>query len=638
MNRLVTLLLLLLTVAGLIVSLDADPSRLLWRDFITDEGWWTGEARDRALFGEWVMDEYNQGLSTPLATWTWWLSFRALGASLWAARLPGAIASLLALLLLGLLARRPAGDCPGGSVEREPDPRLAALLLGSAIPFAMHARIAMPEPLSLFLVLAAWLCLSLNGYGEERRRSWSLLAGLCFGAALSAKLAVIVAYPALAWMLHYQREEVPEAPLLWRWRPALHFTFASLLVWRLLRLPFELGFPREIASLDLLHRGENLPGALIDALANIAYFPWPAPLLYQVAPLLALAGFGAWQLRFSLRGRGAGAQALSFLLLTTLAQSCLNYPADRRYLILLPALALLAARGAAAVAGGEAPAEGRPSEQGTGLPLWQRAAGAALVLAFVLPGRLALWLSRLLDLFGNPMDDFRTRGLAALLFVAAFTASLFWLLGRPRHIAAAYRTGLLIGWLVICLEPLDLLLVGWLGQLAGRYDASRLWLEAGAWWALPWGLLTLALVWLPLSRGGVLPRIGALERARGWLPYAVPLVALLWLAPTWALPRHTLRDASAILTAPLADGSGCRAVLGAEAPGLAIGSDRQTVPIRDEFNRYWLENAPAGTRIVRLVEDSGYRRADWPAGADTLGICPEPDGRPRFLFAVWEVR
>ena len=55
-DRLV-LILAVLAALSLFVALDADPSRMLWRDFITDEGWWTAEARDCALFGQWVTDE-----------------------------------------------------------------------------------------------------------------------------------------------------------------------------------------------------------------------------------------------------------------------------------------------------------------------------------------------------------------------------------------------------------------------------------------------------------------------------------------------------------------------------------------------------------------------------------------------------
>ncbi len=637
MSKGLTLCLLLVACLGLVLSLGADPSRLLWRDFITDEGWWTGEARDHTLFGDWVMDEYNQGLATPLATWTWGLSFRLLGPSLMAARLPASLASLLTLLLLALIVRSLCHSrSPGGAAET-PAPALPALLLGSAIPFALHARVAMPEAIALLGAVAAWYWLAPGVTSAGMRPARALIAGLCFGAALSAKLAIIVAWPALAWIAHSQREESGDLPLISRWRPALHFTFAAILSWRLMRLVFELRFPREVASLDLLHRGENLPGTVIDALANIAYFPWPAPFMYQVAPLLALAGFGAWQLRLGLRGRSVGSQALGWLLFTSLAQCGLHYPADRRLLVFLPAIAMLAARGMAAVIKGEQPKGESPDQQETGIrSSWAIILGAALAVAFVLPGRIALWLSRLLSGLGHPMEDPTTRGLAALLFVATFTTALLLLLRRPAQGRGVLRAGLVIGWLVLCIEPFDLLIIAGIGDLFGRYDASRVWTESGGLWSLPWGILTLALVWIPLARSGLLPKFAPLERARPWLPFAVPLIALLWLVPTWLSPTNTLEQATASLTRPLANGEECRAVVGAEAPTLILGSPVQSVAIRDDYNRHWLRNATAGTRFIRLIEDSGYTRGEWPAGADSLAICPDANGRPRFLFAVWE--
>ncbi len=658
------LVLCILVAASWLIALDADPGRMLWRDFITDEGWWTAEARDHALFGDWVLDEYNQGLAVPLATWVWRWAFAIGGVTLAAARMPSLLASALILVLLGLMLRRARGRDPLSGEGWEEGPAPVLLLLATAIPFAQYARLAAPEPLSLLLVTASWWTLAgasggnalrvMGGDGGEAVLTRALpagpiLAGLLLGAALSAKLSAVVAVPALAWLAHRHDDTPDDAPRLMRWQPALYLLFGTLLAWSLLRLPFLSRYPAELGALEAIYRGENLPGSPVDLLSNLAFFPWPSPFLYQVAPLLALAGVGAWQIGLAWRGRSLASQALAFLLLTALAQGALANPADRRFLLFLPALTILAARGWRALAAGET-IRGQDEDASAVRPLrlWLSRSGtgaapaflAALAAAFVLPGRMAIWIERLLRAAGRPPGEFPLRAAAAILFVATLLVVWFWLRRRPARTGAVLRVGLIAGWIFVCLEPFDFLIWAGLAQAWGSYDAGRVWLECGAWWSLPWGLLTLALVWLPLARGGLLPRFALLERGRRWLPAMVPLLAFLVLAPDWMLPRYTLRDAAARLSAPLENGGDCKVVVGAEAPSLLLGSRVQAIPTRGDFNTFWHESPPPGTRILRLIEDSGrVLPGEGPAGADTLSLCPQRQAAdtPRFVFVHWDV-
>lgn len=41
------------------INLDADPSLLISRDFITDEGWWAHNARNAVFHGQWRTDEHK---------------------------------------------------------------------------------------------------------------------------------------------------------------------------------------------------------------------------------------------------------------------------------------------------------------------------------------------------------------------------------------------------------------------------------------------------------------------------------------------------------------------------------------------------------------------------------------------------
>ena len=615
-RRLPALALLLLALAGLVLALDADPSRLLWRDFITDEGWWTAEARDHALFGRWVTDEYNQGLAVPAATWTWRASFELLGVSLLSARLPSLLAGLLTLLLLFLMLRREGDDALRG-----------ALLLATALPFAMHARVAMPELPALFGVTAAWWLLA------GSRRGAHLLAGLAFGFALSAKFSAVVALPPLFWIARGAASptwslpegggRVERVPLLSRWRRSVNFTFAALVVWSLMRLPFGFAFPDALASLEALYRGENLPANPVDLLANLAYFPFPAPFLYHAAPLLVLAGVGAWATGLEWRRRDLAGQALAFLLLGGLTQALFLNPADRRFLVFLPALAILALRGWRALATGETLPGVRFRTPNLAAML-----AASFALAAVLPGRLAIWWGRLRNIMGEPLPDERLRALAAGLFLLTLALGMIWLARRPRHLSSALGGGLLIGWLLLCLEHFDFLAWAGIFHAFGRYDASRLWLEMGGAWSVPWGLATLLLLWLALARADLLP--GArLERIRAPLPWLTPILALAVLLPTWAQPSFTLRDAAEVLAAPPAE-----RIVGPESPTLALGSPLRCIVTRGDFNAVWTSGPPPGTRRLTLVEDSGAPAAPWPEGATRLELCPQADGRPRFVFAV----
>ncbi len=615
-RRLPAIALLLVALAGLVLALDADPSRLLWRDFITDEGWWTAEARDRVLFGDWVTDEYNQGLAVPAATWAWRASFEAFGVSLLSARLPSLLAGLLTLLLLGLMLRRDGADVARG-----------ALLLASALPFAMHARVAMPELPSLLGVTAAWWLLS------SGRRGAQLLGGLAFGLALSAKFSAIVALPPLfwiargaagpAWSLPAGGGPVERVPLIARWRRSVNFTFAALVAWSLLRLPFGLAFPDALGALESLYRGENLPANPIDLLANLAYFPFPAPFLYHTAPLLALAGVGAWAAGLEWRRRDLAGQALAFLLMGGLTQALFLNPADRRFLLFLPALAILALRGWRALASGETLPGFHFRKPNLAAML-----AASFALAAVLPGRLAIWWGRLRNMTGEPLPDERLRALAAGLFILTLVLGLIWLARRPRHLSTTLGAGLLIGWILLCLEHFDFLAWAGLFHALGRYDASRLWLEMGGPWSVFWALATLLPLWLALARAGLLP--GArLEGSRARLPWLAPILGLAILLPNWTQPSFTLRDAADDLAAPPVE-----LLVGPEAPTLAIGSEARCVVPRGAFNAGFLDDPPPNSRLVTLVEDSGELASDWPEGARRLELCPQSDGKPRFVLAV----
>src|SRR5688572_29232140 len=92
----------------------ADPP---WRPTVGvvwhDEGAWTHNARNKALFGSWRLDEWNPVYIAPVFTALEYLSFEAFGVGVRQARLVSAVAGLVSVMLLALGVRRMAGDLAG---------------------------------------------------------------------------------------------------------------------------------------------------------------------------------------------------------------------------------------------------------------------------------------------------------------------------------------------------------------------------------------------------------------------------------------------------------------------------------------------------------------------------------------------
>lgn len=134
-------------------ALDADPSSLVHPEIMTDEGWWAHNARNFLLTGRWILDEHNPPLwMAPLHTLLVWASLESFGPSLWATRLPGALAGII-LWVAG--ARMLVLSVPGRWAWA------GAVLLGMNGFLWSHARVGFVETLQLAcLSVGAWAALS----------------------------------------------------------------------------------------------------------------------------------------------------------------------------------------------------------------------------------------------------------------------------------------------------------------------------------------------------------------------------------------------------------------------------------------------------------------------------------------------
>jgi 4-amino-4-deoxy-L-arabinose transferase-like glycosyltransferase len=140
-------------VAGALLRLcflTADPPThatvgIVWHD----EGAWTHNARNKALFGEWSLDAWNPVFIAPIFTAAEYVAFALFGVGLWQARVVPVVLGLLSIPLLACGVTRIAGSRAG---------TIAGVLLATNYVYVMWNRAALMEgPMTAFIV-AAWYC------------------------------------------------------------------------------------------------------------------------------------------------------------------------------------------------------------------------------------------------------------------------------------------------------------------------------------------------------------------------------------------------------------------------------------------------------------------------------------------------
>jgi 4-amino-4-deoxy-L-arabinose transferase-like glycosyltransferase len=186
--RTVSLIFVVLIAALLlrITNLEADPSALISRDYITDEGQWSHNARNQISFGQSRLDDYNPGLySAYLYHQLLQVSFSLRGASLEAQRLVSAIAGWLSVVLLFCWVRREANTKTA---------LIASMLLGLSNLHALYSRTGFVEStMVFFMALMVWLW-SL----KARHAIFAFLSGVAFGLMLLTKVTAIYLAPGVA--------------------------------------------------------------------------------------------------------------------------------------------------------------------------------------------------------------------------------------------------------------------------------------------------------------------------------------------------------------------------------------------------------------------------------------------------------
>jgi 4-amino-4-deoxy-L-arabinose transferase-like glycosyltransferase len=193
-------LLAILAVAGLLRGLfpAADPPwnppvGVVWHD----EGAWVHSARNRALYGSWIVegDRWNPLFIAPVFSALEYAAFAIFGVGVRQARLVSELAGVVSVLLLAVGVRRAAG-VPAGLI--------AGALLATNYVYVMYNRAAIMEATMVAFMVASWYC-----YVRAQDRPpdpaaggsawmWGTLAGVCALLAFFSKAAAAFFVLALA--------------------------------------------------------------------------------------------------------------------------------------------------------------------------------------------------------------------------------------------------------------------------------------------------------------------------------------------------------------------------------------------------------------------------------------------------------
>ena len=374
----VRLLLLLACLSVRLVALGSDPpSWLSWSTGLyTDEGFYTLDARHEALFGTLAPGDFHDRLLSPLLSVMQQGVFQVFGVGIVQARSLSVLFSLLTVFVFWLGLRRAYNATVAD---------YGAVFLSLAPVFALYNRTALQEtPTVFWLVLAFTLWAYGASESGNRAIALLLLAGLSAAVALVFKSLAALAVPAL--VLGMRRIPSPGGfrqplPTAWRGvrvealgfsealstcgeggglppggdsdggegRAGWGFSAAGLLIGLALYVCLWVApYHAELSRMTTYYRVHQIqPHSWYSVWLNIrraviggqrGVFPY---LLATLPVLCGLAGWGVWR-----RNGHAADRFLSVWLAGGLLFCLLSsYAPSRYYVLFLPALAGLAARG-----------------------------------------------------------------------------------------------------------------------------------------------------------------------------------------------------------------------------------------------------------------------------------------------------
>lgn len=164
------------------------PVGIVWHD----EGAWVHNARNKALYGEWRVDEWNPIFIAPVFTGLEYVSFRFFGVGVRQARLVSELAGLASVVLLGLGVRRVAGNAAG---------LIAAGLLATNYVYVMYDRAAIMEALMVAFIVSSWYCSTRSMARPRWGAAAAVLAVLAYFTKAAAAFYLGALGLASLWMI-----------------------------------------------------------------------------------------------------------------------------------------------------------------------------------------------------------------------------------------------------------------------------------------------------------------------------------------------------------------------------------------------------------------------------------------------------
>lgn len=189
------------------------PVGVVWHD----EGAWVHNARNKALYGEWRVDEWNPIFIAPVFTGLEYVSFEAFGVGVRQARLVSELAGLASVVLLGLGVRRIAGPAAG---------LIAAGLLATNYVYVMYDRAAIMEALMVAFIVASWYASTRSMHRPAWGAAAAVLAVLAYFTKAAAAFYLAALGLAAIWAV--VRPPVVDEDDLIRQRRAAVWTLAGL--------------------------------------------------------------------------------------------------------------------------------------------------------------------------------------------------------------------------------------------------------------------------------------------------------------------------------------------------------------------------------------------------------------------------
>jgi 4-amino-4-deoxy-L-arabinose transferase-like glycosyltransferase len=311
--------------------LTADPPTatsvgIVWHD----EGAWTHNARNQALWGVWRTDEWNPLFIAPVFTALEWLAFEAAGVGLWQARLVPLLSGLVAIAavmvgLAGVAGRRSA--------------LLAGLLLATSYTFVMWNRAALMESTMTMFMVVSWAAYARS----QARPALGMLAGVAATLAFFTKaaaaffVAALVVESAIAW---WTTRNDASRPWWHPFAPVVGLAVAGIAALAVFVLPHWTEFQFYNWVMTVERKPVYTVAALIE---RASWLPVVHGTFTRMWPVLVLASLSALAVTAQWRTAPPAARLLVLWVLIGLLELIVHASGEeRRYVMFIPAIAALA--------------------------------------------------------------------------------------------------------------------------------------------------------------------------------------------------------------------------------------------------------------------------------------------------------